>query len=242
MFYFNQKSIEQGVVKSLPIDSYSNVGVDLAKDLYSLEKSNSDKIIVLTEGKSDKKILESAWEKLNPDVEIPYLIIPAGREIDVEKRTGSADSVQQTLEFVSNLIDSLKIVGLFDNDQEGNNKFKGLKKGVFENYSLENNSRKHLKKEIYGLLLPVPDGREIFVSNTEMQDRFLVIEHFFSNEILEENNMIKSYVMNTQVSRIKDKKNEFSELINDLDSIHFSEFEKVFNAIDLLFIEEEVIV
>ena len=46
---------DNGEIKSLPKDSYSSVKEDLAKDLFSLEKSNTNKIIILTEGKSDKK-------------------------------------------------------------------------------------------------------------------------------------------------------------------------------------------
>lgn len=39
------------------------------------------------------------------------------------------------------------------------------------------------------MLLPIPPGREIFVSTNKLTNRYLSIEHFFSDELLQANGL-----------------------------------------------------
>jgi len=162
--------------------------------LYGYEIVDESEIIditplIITEGKTDKTILEIAWKKLY-DKRIPFEIQSSGVEIDEEKREGSADSVKRTIELMSGIFDKDRVlIGLFDNDMEGNNNFKGLTKKAFEKYNISLQQRKHLSKNIYALLLPTPEFRKIFVSEDDIGQRMFVIEHYFTNEVLQRHQM-----------------------------------------------------
>ncbi|MEJ8591578.1 AAA family ATPase [Riemerella anatipestifer] len=235
LFFINSKSIEEGKITSLPVSSYSSVNNELANKLLALSDVEKKKIIIITEGKTDKKIIETAFCKLNPNVEIPYHIIPSGLELEEDKRTGNADTVRRTIEFISSISNDIKLVGLFDNDREGNEQFKGLNKKIFENHNIDNISRKHKTKSVFGMILPTPNFRSEFVTQNITQ-RYFVIEHYFSNDILEEKNMKGENILTTNIFEISGDKNEFSKTIEELDSEHFAEFGILFNAIDNLFV------
>lgn len=143
------------------------------------------KPIIITEGKSDYYILTTAWEKLYPDDEMPFDIIPAGIETSMDDRTGNADQVRRSLELMSNLSWVGKaIIGLFDNDRMGNEQFKGLAKTIFEKHNSSKTIRKHKSKKIAGMILPVPSHRTDFVTANDISQRYLEIEHYFDDSIL----------------------------------------------------------
>jgi predicted ATPase len=183
--------------------------------------------IVIVEGKSDKFILEKAWKALNPQSAIPFDIYPSGIYIDVNESEGNADQVKRAIELISPMIDeSITIVGLFDNDREGNEQFKGLNKKIFEDHNIQKISRKHKTKNIYGLLLPVTDDRKIFVGDKIIQ-RFFEMEHYFDDAILNQYNLKGDKVApDSSVFSIKSKnKISFAEnKIDELDSTKFSNF------------------
>ena len=186
------------------------------------------KPLIITEGKTDKRILEIAWRKLY-NKNMPFEIQSSGVEIEEDKNQGSADLVKRALE-----LDKHKdriIIGIFDNDAEGNNQFKGLKKNVFENYSIHKSIRKHLKKNIYGILLPVPEIRKKFVTEDDIGQRFFVIEHYFSNNILDRNNMKGKSILGTEVFKVNNGKDKFSKSIEELEKDEFESFQLLFNLI-----------
>jgi AAA15 family ATPase/GTPase len=188
---FGKLGEELGIleVQKKVINEYRRIQEEKKK----IEKNLSDVInelkeykspIILTEGKTDMTILKTAWKKLYASERMPFSIIPSGIEINVSERTGNADQVKRTLELVSNLDNITCIIGVFDNDREGNEKFKGLSTKIFESFNIKSDARKHKKKNIFGLLLPVPNFRKIFVTSDDIKHRYFVIEHYFSNNVL----------------------------------------------------------
>jgi len=198
--------------------------------------TENDKVIsatplIITEGKTDKTILEIAWKKLY-DKEMPFEIQSSGVEIDEEKREGSADSVKRTIELMSGTFDKNRVlIGLFDNDMEGNNNFKGLTKKAFEKYDITFSQRKHLIKNIYALLLPTPEFRKIFVSEDDIGQRMFVIEHYFTNEVLQRHQMKGKPLFGSEVFKVNNGKASFAKAIEKLDKKEFQHFKKIFDVI-----------
>lgn len=236
LFFINSKSVLEGKICSLPVSSYSTVSNELANKLFSLSDIERQKIIIVTEGKTDKAIIETAFKKLNPDTDLPYHIIPSGLELNEEIRTGNADTVRRTIEFISTISNDIKLIGLFDNDREGNEQFKGLNRKIFETYNNQILTRKHKEKSIYGMLLPFQPERSEFVTENITQ-RYFVIEHYFSNEILESNNMKGDNILTTNVFEISGDKSSFSNSVEQLGVEYFENFNILFNQIDSLFVE-----
>lgn len=235
----NEKIIEQAddgelfYVTSNCLNGNKNLDAEALKNygniISQLSNVSNSKPIIITEGKTDKKILEIAWNKLY-DIELPYLIIPSGKEENEEKRTGSADTVKRTLESILNITDNI-IIGLFDNDREGAEQFNGLDKKIFEPFDQNKYFRKHLTKEKYAFILPEPNFRQEFVTKEDLTQRYFVIEHYFSNEILELNHMKGNSILNSTVFKIQGDKDEFTNKIRDLDKSEFSAFKVLFEEI-----------
>lgn len=241
LFFINSLNLSDGTIKSLPKDSYDSVVSSLAGTLLNLTESEEQKIIVITEGKTDKLILETAWDKLNPNTECPFLFVVSGYEIDESKRTGGARHLCQALSHVSTLVENMKIVGLFDNDREGNEQLSGLAKHQFQPYEIDSYKRKHVSKDIYGMCLPVPQIRESFVQLGKLTQRYLVIEHLFSNDILNEKSMIGDYILDSNtVFEINGNKTKFAAEIIELNAESFSNFNLIFDSILALFQDQSI--
>lgn len=229
LFYLNSTVKDLGLLEPLKIEDFQKVKEGLASVLSELEKSDGVPLI-LTEGKTDQKILTVAWNKLYSNSQMPYKIISSGIQIDEEDRTGSADSVRRSLEYISTLSERT-IIGIFDNDRAGNECFKGLNKSIFEPYDMNQNIRKHQTKNIYGILLPVPENREKFVTRASLTQRYLVIEHYFSDEVLEKYNLKGESILNTEVFEISGNKNTFASGCNNLSSDYFKSFIPLFDTL-----------
>lgn len=232
LFYLNNVVKELGMLDPLLISDFHKVKMGLASVLEELTREDA-RPIILTEGKSDKKILDTAWEKLNPEKPMPFKIISSGIQIDEDRRTGSAETVRRSLEYLSTLTDR-KIIGLFDNDREGNEQFKGLNSQIFDRHDLAVPYRKHLTKNIFGLLLVVPEFRVDFVTQNSLTQRYLVIEHLFKNEILEQFNMKGENILQSNVFEISGNKNDFSLACIDFELDAFSGFNQLFDEIERL--------
>lgn len=232
LFYLNNAVKVLGRLDPLLISDFHKVKMGLASVLEELSGEDA-RPIILTEGKSDKKILDTAWEKLNPGQPIPFKIISSGIQIDEDRRTGSAETVRRSIEYLSTLTDR-NIIGLFDNDREGNEQFKGLSNQIFNQHDLAIPFRKHLTKNIFGLLLVVPEFRVDFVTQNSLTQRYLVIEHLFGNEILEQHNMKGENILNTNVFEISGNKNDFSRLCINFEADVFVEFRKLFDKLEEL--------
>ena len=232
LYYLNDTIKQLGQLPPLEISDFPKVKTGLAGVLSELEDGD-ERPLILTEGKTDQKILNTAWVKLFDGQQIPYRIISSGIQIDEGARTGCADTLRRSLEYLSTLLDR-KIIGLFDNDREGNEHFKGLNKAIFASHDLAIGTRKHLTKEIYGMLLPPPHNRDVFVTEGSLKQRYLVIEHFFTDEILEENNMKDEPILGTDVFEISGGKNSFADNCENLNADNFECFRLIFNEFNRL--------
>jgi 5S rRNA maturation endonuclease (ribonuclease M5)/predicted ATPase len=235
--------------KQSKYDLYEELGILLAQKEFIEEyrsvvqekenlKSKVDSYalpILVVEGKTDKWIIEKAWSVLNPDQPMPFDIYPSGLYIDINESEGNADQTKRSIELISPMIDENKIIiGLFDNDREGNEQFKGLNKRIFENHAVSKFTRKHKSKKIYGQLLPVPDHRQSFVGDKIIQ-RFLEIEHYFDDATLNEFHLKGDKVApDSSVFTIRSNhKTAFSqEGINGLDDNKFTKFTILFDRLN----------
>ena len=240
LLFINKVGLDNGRIIPIPKDNYNSVTAELASKMFSLNEIERSKIIVITEGKTDKKLLEVAWSKLNPDTECPFKFISSGIQIDENSRTGNADSVRRTIQTLSTFFSDLKIIGIFDNDREGYEQFNSLQPGVFEAHSFDQNHRKHLEKNIFGMVLPLPEFRKSYTNNASYTQRYFVIEHYFSDDVLEQSNMKgESILKDVPIFEIKGNKSNFSVFVEELGAIEFTNFSLLFDNILHLFNEIE---
>lgn len=186
--------------------------------------------VVLTEGRSDVKIIRAAWEKLRGGRTLPFDVIPSGVDAEEEKRCGGAESVRRMLEFLPSVTNQ-PVIGLFDNDREGNKQFKGLHKQAFEEWKPSSYKRKHLKAEVHGLLLPVPALRRLFVTEDDICQRYLSIEHYFDDKLLEAESMKGPPILSSPVFEIRGDKMKFAEYVGSLEPSAFHEFGVLFDVV-----------
>ena len=182
------------------------------------------KPVLITEGRSDAKIVTAAWQKLHPSDNQPFEVVPSGIDADEGERTGNADDVRRMLEFLPTVTDQ-PVVRLFDNDREGNEKFKGLQEKAFEPWVQGCGKRKHLTRNVHGLLLPVPPFRKAFVTEDDICQRYLTIEHYFRDEILDLQSMKGARVLGSSVFQIRGDKMKFAEAAAMFDEAAFAELE-----------------
>ncbi len=240
LLFINKVGLDNGRIIPIPKDNYNSVTAELASKMFSLNEIERSKIIVITEGKTDKKLLEVAWNKLNPEADCPFKFISSGIQIDENSRTGNADSVRRTIQTLSTFFSDLKIIGIFDNDREGYEQFNSLQPGVFEAHSFDQNHRKHLEKNIFGMVLPLPEFRKSYTNNASYTQRYFVIEHYFSDDVLEQSNMKgESILQDVPIFEIKGNKSNFSVFVEELGAVEFTNFSLLFDNILHLFNELE---
>ncbi len=227
LFYLDTKSKLSG--KLLPLESYEHYQVKRELAGGELE-IDSSKPLIITEGKTDREILITAWEKINSINDMPFDISASGFSLNEGLRTGGASAVRQFLEYLS-VHSNRKIIGLFDNDKEGRSQFKGLNKNIFEKYSSNSDLRKHQTKDVFALCLEVPCFRNDFVKRENIEDSLFCIEHYFDDNVLESYNMKGEGLYGSNVFRIKGDKNNFSKNCRNLDKEKFKEFEILFKKI-----------
>ncbi len=187
---------------------------------------------ILVEGKTDALHLQTAWSKLYPDSEIPYDVIACGKDADANKRSGGAKVLQQCLSHIP-LVSDRKVVGIFDNDREGASQFGGLtgKNAGFAN-GLDGHHRKHSDKPVHAILLPTPSGRDEFTSSPKLEHRYLEIEHYFSDAVLEKSSIKGAPILpGTSVFEIEassGKKTSFANAASEFDASEFENFKNLF--------------
>lgn len=196
----------------------------------------TEKPILLLEGKSDAELIATAWAKLHPEVDIPFQPVPCGVEADPEKRSGGTNMLRQSLEFLSAIVDR-PVCGVFDFDRAGYEAFAGLKKAAFIT-GLDFSHKKHTSKNIHGILLSVPAGRESFVNTEKPQHSFLAIEHYFSDEILQNHGFsLAPVIAGASVFEIDASakvKTAFARNAANLDVTNFRGFQALFDRLNTI--------
>lgn len=204
----------------------------------SLKKQmdESSKPVLIVEGKTDKWIIDIAWKKLFPNKACNFNVIPSGIYLNEDESEGNSEQVRRAIEYLSTISKEKTLIGIFDNDREGNEQFKGLNNRIFEEHKLTSISRKHKKSNTYGILLPVPEFRKTFVEGRNLLYRFFEIEHYFSDQVLKANNLKGDKILNSDVFEIKSKaKTEFAKnTIPSLAACEFANFKPLFDEIEKL--------
>lgn len=231
LFYITHYIKDEGFLKYTSFDNYKIITDELSELLNILPE---EKYLLLTEGKTDKKIIETAWNKLYPSEKIPFEIASPGiNSIVEEEKSANAESVRRTLEYLSTCLDK-KVIGLFDNDREGREQFKGLNNRLFMEYLNDQDSRKHQSRDIYGVCLPVPSFRDEFITTNSVTQRYFVIEHYFDNNVLEDNHLKGEHILSTNVFEIHGDKNRFADSLSSLDPSKFEHFKILFSFLNTL--------
>lgn len=136
---------------------------------------DSQKPVVLTEGKTDAQILNIAWEKLYNEENCPFDIKSCNlmEESDGDSLAGCSilKSILVARRYDSNRV----IIGLFDNDKAGKEAFK-----LDKNYNEKEKWKVHKNRKGYAMLLPVISDELKKIANAEK----LSIELMFSKEVL----------------------------------------------------------
>jgi hypothetical protein len=120
---------------------------------------------------------------------------------------------------------------LFDNDRAGNAQFKGLNKSAFEDWDIASSCRKHRTGCVWGMLLPVVHGREEFVTASNINHRYLSIEHYFSDHLLSSRGLKGEAILGTDVFEICGDKIAFAESCDSLENGEFDGFRTLFAAV-----------
>lgn len=197
----------------------------------------SKKPLLLVEGKTDKNILNSAWNKLYGNEKMPFNIIAMN----------SAEKVRSFITSVPDSIAKTRIIGLVDNDSAGQKAVKNFLNIKDNVYMAKSDSEQ--KREAYIITLP-------YVTENMKKFKYCPIEYYFNYDILHENNMIikKGYkeIVPVWVSdnsdnitkeeynnscdlslyKVNDEgKNKFSIKVNDYDKSCFSNFDNLFSLV-----------
>lgn len=198
--------------------------------------SSSSKPILLLEGKSDAQIVSTAWSKLNPDIPIPFEIVPCGVEPDLDKRSGGTNMLRQSIEFLAAVADR-SVCGIFDFDRAGYESFGGLKKQVFA-AGIDANHKRHISKDAHALLLPVPRQRSEFVNMAKPIHSFMSIEHYFSDTILQKFGFLNSPVLAGspvfEIDASAKQKVTFATETKDLAASDFENFQLLFDRLKII--------
>jgi hypothetical protein len=157
-------------------------------------------------------------------------VIASGIAFQETEQEGSAETVRRMLEFLPR-VSQQPIVGIFDNDREGNQQFKGLNKRCFELFDITRASRKHLNSRVWGLLLPVPPSRQSFVTVDDANQRYLSIEHYFPDDLLYKERMYGKKILGTEVFEICGDKVRFANESISFDPSLFESFRPLFDEI-----------
>lgn len=149
--------------------------------LIELEKEISyhEKPLVLTEGITDKMILETAWVKLYPETESPFIYRVADPLASVTD-TGGAGGAQSLKRMIESIHpdDGRKVIAIFDRDDEGIKEYSKLSRN-FIKLNGQTDKKHHKNNLAYAILLTVPEFRQPFADANNMY-----IEFMFRDELL----------------------------------------------------------
>lgn len=184
-----------------------------------------NKIKIIVEGKTDIEIIEHAYMVLTRG-ERPYW----GGRVNTE---GGANGLAKTLVTHIATIDSDElIIGIFDNDSKGLSEFNGvLKSDKFECKFEDSRIKKSINANIYGIRIPVPQNKQHYIQEKQ-EFNFFSIEHFFPEDFLEENSMLRSTGI-PKVFEISGNKTKFAKKVKEQTSPNlFRDFVDLFRCID----------
>jgi predicted ATPase len=147
--------------------------IEVLKSNLSLLRSLANPVII-TEGKHDKAIIESALQKTGRDAS-KYNVMCCER---MDGEGGGATTLKQTLENIPSAETNIRF-GIFDRDQEGIAAFESLKK--FKKDDLFSDLKRSPNGRVFGLLLPENSWDDPYF---ELAGRQTAIEQMFARDIV----------------------------------------------------------
>lgn len=197
-----------------------------------IEKDQS-KPILFVEGKTDKKIIQEAWKKLNPSKSIPFKIVDAFDRHFI----GNTFARCEIFDNYSSHI----FVGMLDFDDAYDN-WKRLKEKNINSEALyseivnrtknEGLIIKHKNKKGLVFLLPVPSFRENY-ADPNFDKSHLSVELLFEDSLL--NGFTEEVMLagGASVKKIKpDKKSDFADKVKNFNKDNFSSFRAIFKIME----------
>lgn len=142
----------------------------------TLEKeiSQSQTPILVTEGKTDAKIINSAILKIRPNINIRVRECNnSGSDRDI----GGAGTLARLIESIHPL-DNKLVIAIFDNDDEGQKEFNNLSRN-FKKIEEHANIKRHINNMAWAVLLPEPTFRDGYIAAKN-----LTVEYMFADDIL----------------------------------------------------------
>ena len=225
--------------------------VEEARMAVEQQLKDSQKSLLLVEGKTDKSIIETAWMKLRGTT-IPFGIRVADPAAD--GTTGGTGMLAKTIEGV-HPDDGRRCVALFDQDAEGIKGFDALSKN-FSPVKGFPQLKNHRNNVSYALLLPAPDFRKAYVAAKNHMIEFMFNDEVLSTKIDDVGLTFKKPITNITVNgitledsqqyllpgslsdfsafrKINSGKDHFAEkIVPTLSKSDFSEFEKLFFVLE----------
>ncbi|MFC3114687.1 AAA family ATPase [Cellvibrio fontiphilus] len=215
-------------------------------DQLELEINRTKMPMLVTEGKTDKIIIEKALEIFGENA--PSILVRACDNSGGIGSSGGAGQLGRLIETIHPDDDRI-VIALFDNDEEGQKEFSGLSKNFTE---YNKNVKRHRNGIAWAIKIPEPDFREGYADAKN-----LCIEYLFDDGIISKKNERgeglkfrkqppKVTIGNVQLSlnldhldlqlkkyeKIETGKDIFSqEIINDLNLNDFRGFKELFNEI-----------
>jgi predicted ATPase len=247
--YILREEIGLTLLQKIFHKQYEQKLIDYQKNIDTIERlkeqaAQATKPILFTEGKTDVSILTTAYSKLYSNT-LPVELYPV-ETTDISGGDGGFSALVRKLESVR--ADEKLQIGLFDNDDAGNQQgFKKLNKN-FSPFPGNDYVKVHKNNKAIAILLPVVPGLEEFERFKNLQ-----IEFYFKEEDLRQKYRGKGLVLEPYQTTInfkgepidskqytdlylskivKDSKKYFAEkIVPRLDPTSFANFRQLFDLI-----------
>ena len=195
--------------------------------------------LLLVEGKTDKKHIATAWEKLYPGEKMPFSIVSLN----------CADKIRQYILSVPDKFAKSVIIGLVDNDNAGQKVVNGCQEIHEKIYKYSIDQRQGQTRQAYCIVLP-------FVDENVKLFNYCPIEFLYNANILLDSDVIEKRAYKEAMKiylegdneplnkddfknskelcfyKVKDSnKTKFSEKVSEFKEKDFKEFIKVFDLI-----------
>ena len=203
--------------------------LDEFKKIKDRIEKNKNAAILFVEGKTDKKIIETAWNKLNKDQSMPFVVVDAFDRFFIGNMFARGEIFKN--------YESRVFIGMLDFD-DGYDNWRRLKEGS-NNYTeiIGRNKKdglivKHGEEKGYVFLLPVPDIRKEY-ADTAFSKSYLSIELLFGDNLLSNFITKVGVAGGGNIFRIKDKKKtDFADGVGNYSEKDFENFKQIFSMID----------
>jgi AAA15 family ATPase/GTPase len=233
----------------------------LKKELEGLKEKNdelnaaiysSTKPILLVEDEYDQ-IYKIAWLKLNEiecETEISFKKFDEKCSFKIHRMNGRINLQQKLLNKFSDDLSEKKVIGLFDFD-DGFGDFNGLKNDRNDQRAMwpEKINGDEIKeclwktridnKNIHAMMIPIPEARKEYASQSWLRTSHLSIEHLIDDENWKKIGVAISKKQDTdrgiEYSDLKGRKKNYWKKLFDLKKEDFENFKPLFEKIDELF-------